>query len=107
MIRRPPRSTLFPYTTLFRSEVDIALGVSSLVIEVDEGHAVGFSVGIGIDQDTVEDAIHGGRGTDTEGHGKDCCRGIDAMHPKDPRLRLWPSSAISSGRPTSPQALRS
>src|SRR5688572_32320834 len=24
MIRRPPRSTLFPYTTLFRSEVDRA-----------------------------------------------------------------------------------
>src|SRR5260370_16635939 len=25
MIRRPPRSTLFPYTTLFRSSVQIAL----------------------------------------------------------------------------------
>src|SRR5262245_64190656 len=25
MIRRPPRSTLFPYTTLFRSLADIAL----------------------------------------------------------------------------------
>src|SRR3712207_7304723 len=25
MIRRPPRSTLFPYTTLFRSDVDVAL----------------------------------------------------------------------------------
>src|SRR3712207_8872458 len=24
MIRRPPRSTLFPYTTLFRSRVDLA-----------------------------------------------------------------------------------
>src|SRR2546429_2150018 len=24
MIRRPPRSTLFPYTTLFRSEIDEA-----------------------------------------------------------------------------------
>src|SRR3712207_8265797 len=24
MIRRPPKSTLFPYTTLFRSEVDAA-----------------------------------------------------------------------------------
>src|SRR3712207_8277656 len=24
MIRRPPRSTLFPYTTLFRSDVDVA-----------------------------------------------------------------------------------
>src|SRR2546427_4825815 len=28
MIRRPPRSTLFPYTTLFRS--DLAAGVASL-----------------------------------------------------------------------------
>src|SRR5258708_14822563 len=29
MIRRPPRSTLFPYTTLFRSDraVELALGV--------------------------------------------------------------------------------
>src|SRR3712207_7604741 len=26
MIRRPPRSTLFPYTTLFRSEDDIPRG---------------------------------------------------------------------------------
>src|SRR3712207_8636224 len=26
MIRRPPRSTLFPYTTLFRSEIDTARG---------------------------------------------------------------------------------
>src|SRR2546426_6602118 len=27
MIRRPPRSTLFPYTTLFRSEVRLELAV--------------------------------------------------------------------------------
>src|SRR5256885_16104546 len=27
MIRRPPRSTLFPYTTLFRSKAVAALGV--------------------------------------------------------------------------------
>src|SRR2546423_9809123 len=26
MIRRPPRSTLFPYTTLFRSAVELRLG---------------------------------------------------------------------------------
>src|SRR3712207_6984988 len=31
MIRRPPRSTLFPYTTLFRSEA-IGEGVSSLAV---------------------------------------------------------------------------
>src|SRR2546425_5817535 len=28
MIRRPPRSTLFPYTTLFRSYLNIALEVA-------------------------------------------------------------------------------
>src|SRR3712207_7429882 len=28
MIRRPPRSTLFPYTTLFRSRADLLLGVA-------------------------------------------------------------------------------
>src|SRR5258707_8826032 len=27
MIRRPPRSTLFPYTTLFRSDVDLEGGL--------------------------------------------------------------------------------
>ena len=26
MIRRPPRSTLFPYTTLFRSQIQMATG---------------------------------------------------------------------------------
>src|ERR1022692_4058742 len=31
MIRRPPRSTLFPYTTLFRSE-GIGLGLSQLLV---------------------------------------------------------------------------
>ena len=35
MIRRPPRSTLFPYTTLFRSRVDCS--GFSLVNEKDNG----------------------------------------------------------------------
>src|SRR5690348_18214469 len=29
MIRRPPRSTLFPYTTLFRSKLDLIPGASA------------------------------------------------------------------------------
>src|SRR2546427_11977589 len=32
MIRRPPRSTLFPYTTLFRSLAGALLGLVSLVL---------------------------------------------------------------------------
>src|SRR3712207_7542092 len=40
MIRRPPRSTLFPYTTLFRSAVDLraaSLGVLVLLEHQDAG----------------------------------------------------------------------
>src|SRR5256885_6767791 len=41
MIRRPPRSTLFPYTTLFRSERRHAGegGAARLVERVVDGHA--------------------------------------------------------------------
>src|SRR5260370_1170566 len=36
MIRRPPRSTLFPYTTLFRSIHDLEVG--PVAAEADTGH---------------------------------------------------------------------
>src|SRR5258708_16870479 len=39
MIRRPPRSTLFPYTTLFRSHGDAELG---LHVADPERHVVGL-----------------------------------------------------------------
>src|SRR3712207_8914174 len=45
MIRRPPRSTLFPYTTLFRS-VDVDLGLLGDAGAGDvAGHALSTSVG--------------------------------------------------------------
>src|SRR3712207_7614431 len=31
MIRRPPRSTLFPYTTLFRSPTPVAIGARTAI----------------------------------------------------------------------------
>src|SRR5260221_3530361 len=34
MIRRPPRSTLFPYTTLFRSRYDIPLRAAAAALVV-------------------------------------------------------------------------
>src|SRR3712207_8136230 len=45
MMRRPPRSTLFPYTTLFRSEVDHGVGdldvllprEADVELEIDQG----------------------------------------------------------------------
>src|SRR3989454_8056969 len=40
MIRRPPRSTLFPYTTLFRSPLRLALGLFCKVL-LGRGELVG------------------------------------------------------------------
>src|SRR3712207_5179970 len=37
MIRRPPRSTLFPYTTLFRSRQQVEAGAQLLDVNMDEG----------------------------------------------------------------------
>src|SRR5256885_7402831 len=39
MIRRPPRSTLFPYTTLFRSQHDGAEGHEDVLAE-EQAHVV-------------------------------------------------------------------
>src|SRR5258705_3845053 len=50
MIRRPPRSTLFPYTTLFRSDVDIraASRTENIVLAAPTGGgASGSNVGVG------------------------------------------------------------
>src|SRR5687768_17803719 len=32
MLRRPPRSTLFPYTTLFRSDADVRAPIPGVVV---------------------------------------------------------------------------
>src|SRR3989454_11204590 len=37
MIRRPPRSTLFPYTTLFRSGVLLPLNLAALLVGAERG----------------------------------------------------------------------
>src|SRR5256885_17086784 len=58
MIRRPPRSTLFPYTTLFRS-LDIDLEhLVELVEEVDER---GAQVGLQRVEDALREHLQGFR----------------------------------------------
>src|SRR5690349_8415625 len=49
MIRRPPRSTLFPYTTLFRSDQSCGIGGSTFAAWAQSPPAVtmGISSGIG------------------------------------------------------------
>src|SRR5690349_24757884 len=49
MLRRPPRSTLFPYTTLFRSVLVIILMVVQLVVIV--AALYGFNQGWNIEEE--------------------------------------------------------
>src|SRR3712207_7574223 len=75
MIRRPPRSTLFPYTTLFRSE-EVAVEVEGRELagaEVRRGHAAAG--------DGVED-VGGGELGEQVVDG----RGLDAADRKSTRL---------------------
>src|SRR5258706_7764091 len=56
MIRRPPRSTLFPYTTLFRSRLHAHLGRadSGLAVEADAlGGRAGRGVGLAVHEEQV------------------------------------------------------
>src|SRR3712207_8373668 len=59
MIRRPPRSTLFPYTTLFRSRPDAAAQPSQLVRAAARGdrlHVVVAELSAGREQPGRDDA---------------------------------------------------
>src|SRR3712207_7023193 len=55
MIRRPPRSTLFPYTTLFRSELVFGEGADRLL-----GDLTALEAGDG--RDTCYAVVHRGSG---------------------------------------------
>src|SRR3712207_8925116 len=46
MIRRPPRSTLFPYTTLFRSAVVVIGGMGSILGSIVTGFGLGVVEGL-------------------------------------------------------------
>src|SRR3712207_8023559 len=66
MIRRPPRSTLFPYTTLFRSAELVEVAAEGLVAadaeDLEEGAASGLHAQAGVEDeqglpDGVDDAL--------------------------------------------------
>src|SRR5256884_9307809 len=85
MIRRPPRSTLFPYTTLFRSACD--LGAQRGRILVAEVPRVGR-------REVSPRLVHGPERTRVVtdlGHARDDDRVLGrprTQHPEDRRVRL-------------------
>src|SRR5256886_4470523 len=53
MRRRPPRSTLFPYTTLFRSELDLA----GRQVRVDGVRRPGDHLALGLEHELVANSV--------------------------------------------------
>src|SRR3712207_7788846 len=51
MIRRPPRSTLFPYTTLFRSCVWNPEGRGSVATKIDDGCMISREIILSMSRD--------------------------------------------------------
>src|SRR3712207_7263614 len=74
MIRRPPRSTLFPYTTLFRSRAQAGREAGGLLVRVDQqkrpatgqrvtqpgpgGGLLGLIPGAGVEESAVRSGEH-------------------------------------------------
>src|SRR2546426_8354009 len=57
MIRRPPRSTLFPYTTLFRSVTKVLLGIGLTVgiVLVSAGYSPAVARTVNVEFTAIED----------------------------------------------------
>ena len=56
MIRRPPRSTLFPYTTLFRSNTHVVVRAGDTLWGIAASHYPGASIEQSISE--IESANH-------------------------------------------------
>src|SRR5689334_23893743 len=59
MIRRPPRSTLFPYTTLFRSDGGTCIAVNSSHHQSAESIGEGLRIVARCPQDGIIEAVEG------------------------------------------------
>src|SRR3712207_6980638 len=95
MIRRPPRSTLFPYTTLFRSEAHAGDAAEVRARDAAQPQCDGDR-----EQDAVE--YHGGR------DGDPAARRTDAQQPGErrgePRHAALSSTSRSCGQARAPGA---
>src|SRR3989454_6106591 len=88
MIRRPPRSTLFPYTTLFRSPID-GLAELQRLVDDDIEHAR-FGIAIHVTDQKTEDRLSG--------------RALEMLLQRDDGFLLEENRI---GRPASPRRTRS
>src|SRR2546426_6168955 len=82
MIRRPPRSTLFPYTTLFRSRRILQHAQGERRFITPDGHAPGRAYGPEDDESGHHEPERAGRQSfQPRPHGEDQTRGWEVEYP--------------------------
>src|SRR2546426_3739001 len=59
MIRRPPRSTLFPYTTLFRSELEGNRAAAGPPLDPGDGDGGALGQGLGDERAQLDRSVGG------------------------------------------------
>src|SRR2546425_7674097 len=91
MIRRPPRSTLFPYTTLFRSALAVRLGVPPARVTTVIAEAGTALLVLG-DTVVARDAVAAEATRLAEG-----LRRYHGGHPLDPGMSLQALRAAAGG----------
>src|SRR2546427_5416638 len=75
MIRRPPRSTLFPYTTLFRSGVfNLVMGpgrvIGDALVRHSDVAAISFTGSVGVGRGIARACVESGKKVQLEMGGK-------------------------------------
>src|SRR2546427_1208103 len=104
MIRRPPRSTLFPYTTLFRSITGTAGGAKTVTVS-GSGSSYTAAVSGMTTSGTVVATIAAGVATDAAGNGNNASTSTDntvtfnAPHTTPPSVTI--NQAATQADPTS------
>src|SRR2546430_17346351 len=101
MIRRPPRSTLFPYTTLFRSKSNASIA-PSLIQRAIMRRIISQSLQL----DVLADRGDPGRGTGIVLAPARGARDADRSEQRAARLDHQPAAAGGDARPAAHAALR-
>src|SRR5690349_22711342 len=101
MIRRPPRSTLFPYTTLFRSVLDLVDAAAPAVVRVQHGRVRVRALRVALEWRSEEHT------SELQSRRDLVCRLLLEKKKKRPDVRERQLSARPPPRPTSRRPRRS
>ena len=115
MIRRPPRSTLFPYTTLFRSA-----GTPQLEIDIDRNQLEALNIdfqqalqtiGASVGSQYVNDFVLGTRSykvyVQAEGDYRDAPDDLESLYVRSRSGQMVPMSKLATVTPTIGPQIRS